>query len=132
VEHGSPSPIECPFCERVRSAARGASPLAFDDGMPVTPGHRLVVPASHVELIEDLSDNEWDELFGLVREEARALSSAADVDGVNIGVNSGRAAGQTVGHAHVHLIPRRDGDVEDPRGGVRWVLPTRAAYWEGP
>jgi diadenosine tetraphosphate (Ap4A) HIT family hydrolase len=51
-------------------------------------------------------------------------------DGFNIGVNIGESAGQTVGHAHVHLIPRTSGDVDDPRGGIRWILPARAPYWE--
>jgi diadenosine tetraphosphate (Ap4A) HIT family hydrolase len=60
---------------------------------------------------------------------ACALVSLPDVDAVNIGVNSGQAAGQTIDHAHVHVIPRRAGDVGDPRGGVRWVIPARADYW---
>ena len=59
-----------------------------------------------------------------------ALSLSHRADGFNIGVNDGAAAGQTIEHAHIHVIPRYDGDVADPRGGVRWVVPDRAPYWE--
>lgn len=90
----------------------------------------LVVPRRHVERVETLSPTEWQELFELVRQVAVEVSGRAGVDAFNIGVNSGEAAGQTVAHAHVHVIPRRKGDVEDPRGGVRWVLPETARYWD--
>jgi len=56
-------------------------------------------------------------------------ASSPPFEGLNIGVNIGEAAGQTVGHAHVHVVPRHTGDVDDPRGGIRWVIPGRAAYW---
>lgn len=120
----------CPFCERIKPD--GAELAAtFPDAFPSAEGHRLVVPVRHVERVEDLDPTEWRELFDLVHEVAREVAAQPGVDGVNIGVNSGEAAGQTVGHAHVHVIPRRAGDVPDPRGGVRWVLPDTAAYWEG-
>ncbi len=92
-------------------------------------GHTLVVPKRHVARAEQLERAEWAGLFDLVREVSRELSSLPGVEGVNVGVNSGEAAGQTVGHAHVHVIPRRPGDVEDPRGGIRWVIPNKADYW---
>lgn len=117
----------CRFCERVAQTEENA--VAFDDNYPVAPGHRLVVPARHVARLEELEPYEWDAVFRLVRHEVRRIRSARAVDGVNVGVNSGAAAGQTVDHAHVHLIPRREGDVPDPRGGVRWVIPDKAAYW---
>jgi diadenosine tetraphosphate (Ap4A) HIT family hydrolase len=113
----------CPFCERC-SGLQGPA-AAFDDAFPVTPGHRLVVPAAHVERLEDLDAATWAAVFALVRKEALRAGG----DGVTIGVNSGRAAGQTVDHAHVHVIPRRAGDVPDPRGGVRCVVPERRAWW---
>ena len=105
--------------------------VSFPDVFPSAPGHQLVVPARHVERVEELTAGEWTELFELVREVAGEVRSAPEVDGINIGVNSGEAAGQTVSHAHVHVIPRRKGDVPDPRGGVRWILPDTADYWSG-
>ena len=92
-------------------------------------GHTLVLPKRHVARAEQLERAEWAGLFDLVREVSRELASLPGVEGVNVGVNSGEAAGQTVGHAHVHVIPRRPGDVEDPRGGIRWVIPEKAQYW---
>lgn len=106
-----------------------AGAATFPDGFPSAEGHRLVVPARHVERVEELEAGEWRQLFDLVREVACEVAALPGVDGVNIGVNSGKPAGQTVGHTHVHVIPRRTGDVPDPRGGVRWVLPDTAAYW---
>jgi diadenosine tetraphosphate (Ap4A) HIT family hydrolase len=123
----------CPFCERV---ARGddiiharAAAVAFPDAFPLSEGHVLVVPRRHLARVEDLESNEWAEVFALVREVCRELADHDGVDGVNVGVNSGVAAGQTVDHAHVHVIPRRLGDVPDPRGGIRRVVPDRANYW---
>ena len=83
----------------------------------------------HVARAEQLERAEWAGLFDLVREVTGELASLPGVEGINVGLNSGEAAGQTVGHAHVHVIPRRTGDVEDPRGGVRWVIPEKAPYW---
>ena len=127
---------ECPFCERIAERAdlyaMTEFAVAFPDGFPVSDGHTLVVPKRHVSRAEQLERAEWAGLFDLVREVSRELASLPGVEGVNVGVNSGEAAGQTVGHAHVHVIPRRPGDVEDPRGGIRWVIPDRADYWSGP
>jgi diadenosine tetraphosphate (Ap4A) HIT family hydrolase len=123
----------CPFCDRVAAggeiidARRGAVVLA--DAYPIAEGHVLAIPRRHVPRIEDLDPDEWAELFEVVREICRELSVHDGVDGLNVGVNSGIAAGQTVDHAHVHIIPRRLGDVPDPRGGVRHVIPERADYW---
>jgi len=123
----------CPFCERIEDPGSlfGATEfaVAFPDGHPLSPGHTLVVPKRHVLRAEQLERAEWAGLFDLVREVARELTTLSGVSGVNVGVNSGEAAGQTVAHAHVHVIPRRAGDVDDPRGGVRWVLPEKAEYW---
>ena len=124
---------ECPFCERIAERedlyATTEFAVAFPDGFPVSDGHTLVVPKRHVARAEQLERAEWAGLFDLVREVSRELASLPGVEGVNVGVNSGEAAGQTVGHAHVHVIPRRPDDVEDPRGGIRWVIPDRADYW---
>ncbi len=101
------------------------------DLYPVTPGHMLIVPRRH---IAGWSDATAAEKAALVEEVDRAkkLASSRDdtIDGFNIGWNDGTAAGQTVMHLHLHVIPRRSGDVGDPRGGVRWVVPATAAYWD--
>jgi diadenosine tetraphosphate (Ap4A) HIT family hydrolase len=126
---------ECPFCDRIKDAdslyAATEFAVAFPDGFPVSQGHTLVVPKRHVATAEQLERAEWTGLFDLAREVARELTTLPGVEGVNIGVNSGEVAGQTVAHAHAHVIPRRRGDVEDPRGGVRWVIPEKADYWSG-
>lgn len=125
---------DCPFCfeiENLDSLRPGSGQaISFPDAHPVSNGHLLVVPRRHVERIEELEDSDWLDLFALVRQEMQRLDSKADVQGVNLGVNSGSAAGQTVAHAHVHLIPRREGDCENPRGGVRQVLDPSAGDWE--
>jgi diadenosine tetraphosphate (Ap4A) HIT family hydrolase len=121
----------CPFCRRVTDAGAAAA-VAFDDEYPVSVGHRLVVPRRHVAHAEQLPTEEWAALFALVQQEARAATELPGVDGVNVGINSGVSAGQTIEHAHVHVIPRRVGDVPDPRGGVRWVIAPHAAYWSDP
>jgi diadenosine tetraphosphate (Ap4A) HIT family hydrolase len=125
----------CLFCAKVSSvdpsAGANGGAAAFEDGFPVAAGHTLVVPREHVSRLEDLDHASWAEVFTLVHEVVVRLSGTDGVHGVNIGVNSGPAAGQTIDHAHVHVIPRRHGDVADPRGGVRWVIPENADYWSG-
>ena len=125
----------CPFCERISGEVdlqlTSDAAVAFADSSPVAAGHTLVVPRRHVPTPFELSQREWDDLFRLVRAVHDRLAEERSPDGVNIGINSGAPAGQTVPHAHVHVIPRSHGDARDPRGGVRWVVPERAAYWEG-
>jgi diadenosine tetraphosphate (Ap4A) HIT family hydrolase len=127
----TPAMDVCPFCARIQAQVDSGSDaaVAFPDEFPLSAGHTLIVPRRHIARLEELRLSEWLDLFALVRTIARDLSSLPDVNGVNVGLNSGRAAGQTVDHAHVHVIPRRFGDVADPRGGVRWVIPDRASYW---
>jgi len=124
---------DCPFCQRIASGdvtEANAHAVAFADGFPVAAGHTLVAPRRHVASVFDLASEEYAAVWALVAAVRARLAASTGADGFTIGVNDGEAAGQTVGHAHVHVIPRRAGDVGDPRGGVRWVLPERAAYWE--
>ena len=100
------------------------------DRYPVTPGHALVVPRRHVASIFDLAADELRDVWELVAWYRAQGDAAAPPNGWNIGVNDGIAAGQTVGHAHVHVIPRRHHDVHDPRGGLRWIFPGTARYWD--
>lgn len=123
---------DCPFCVRAadgETVAANAAAVAFPDAFPVAAGHTLACPRRHVADLFALGADEWAGVWTLVREVQRLLATEVDADGWNVGVNAGQAAGQTVEHAHVHLIPRRAGDVADPRGGVRWVLPDHADYW---
>lgn len=122
----------CPFCslDAEKIVIRNDHALACRDGFPVSPGHTLVLPHRHVASFFDLTDEERAALFDLLASARRALVEELGPHGFNIGINDGEAAGQTVGHLHVHLIPRFEGDAPDPRGGVRWIFPDKAAYWE--
>lgn len=124
---------DCPFCARLASGEMqtpGLSVVAIPDSFPVNPGHTLVVPRRHLVDLFDLPGEELADVWRLVAEVKASLQRERKVDAFNVGVNVGSAAGQTVDHAHVHVIPRFRGDVPDPRGGVRWVVPARAAYWK--
>jgi superfamily II DNA or RNA helicase/diadenosine tetraphosphate (Ap4A) HIT family hydrolase/HKD family nuclease len=119
----------CPFCARsgLGLVLESAHVIAFEDAHPVAHGHTLVVPRRHVVSVFDLEADEQRELWAAVASiKAQLDASDPPPDGYNVGFNLGRAAGQTVEHAHVHVIPRRHGDVYNPRGGVRWVIPAKA------
>ena len=121
----------CPFCSLPPERIRAATPhsVCIDDGYPVSPGHALVIPRRHVQSFFDLQDDERADLLDLLGRARAAIQAERRPDGFNIGINDGAAAGQTVPHHHVHLIPRYVGDRPDPRGGVRWVIPEKADYW---
>lgn len=120
----------CPFCapDAARVFYRDSLVIGLWDGFPVTPGHALLIPTRHVPTWFDASAEERSALMRAVDAARLAIESNFGADGFNIGINSGQAAGQTVFHLHVHVIPRRHGDVPDPRGGVRHVFPERANY----
>jgi diadenosine tetraphosphate (Ap4A) HIT family hydrolase len=122
---------DCPFChlDKARICLESETATTFFDAFPVTEGHTLVVPKRHVASLFDLSEEEQAALWKLVGLVRSKLITELKPDGFNIGINDGPAAGQTIMHAHVHVIPRRRGDIADPRGGVRWVIPSRAPYW---
>jgi diadenosine tetraphosphate (Ap4A) HIT family hydrolase len=102
---------------------------AIRDGSPVTPLHSLVIPKRHVATFFDLYQPERNAIFQLVDQlKANIEKTDPSVSGFNIGMNSGQSAGQTIFHCHVHLIPRRDGDMADPKGGVRGVIPEKQKY----
>ena len=121
----------CPFCEipESRIVASNAVAFALHDNFPVTKLHTLIVPRRHAATFFDLFEPER-RAINLLLDEARQeiLKQDPTVAGFNVGMNSGALAGQTIDHAHVHLIPRRIGDVADPRGGVRGVIPGKAVY----
>lgn len=124
----------CLFCDvqtidRQRIIAENDLAFAIRDGFPVTSGHTLFIPKRHVS-----------DYFGLVQAEANAINllmkeqkdqlqaSDLSIEGFNIGMNCGEVAGQTIFHCHVHLIPRRKGDVENPRGGIRHIIAGKGFY----
>ena len=121
----------CPFCrlEQYRILLENEFAAALHDGFPIADGHTLVVPKRHVAGLFDLSDEEQAAVWRLVAMVRAKLMAELKPDGFNIGVNDGTTAGQTILHAHVHVIPRRLGDSDDPRGGIRWILPKKAQYW---
>jgi len=126
--------MACVMCEHASSrelAASNTLAAAFADGFPLTPGHTLIVPRRHESDFLALSLAEQAAIWALVADVCRHIQARHSPDGYNLGVNIGEAAGQTVGHAHLHVIPRYQGDVADPRGGIRWIIPGKARYWEG-
>lgn len=129
----SMKPLRCPFCAlEIEQVAASRAAVAVLDGFPVAEGHTLIIPRRHVGSVFELGPDELGDFFALVAQVRAQLADELAPHGFTIGVNDGEAAGQTVGHAHLHIIPRRHGDVPDPRGGVRWVLPEHADYWSAP
>lgn len=121
----------CVFCElpALRIIAENELCVAIRDGFPVTPLHTLIIPKRHVADYFDLYQAELNAIHTMLAEQRRLIAAEDDtVTGFNMGVNAGSDAGQTIFHVHVHLIPRRAGDVEQPRGGVRAVIPEKQSY----
>lgn len=120
----------CPFCNppMERVFYRDSLVIGLWDGFPVTVGHALLIPVRHAPTWFDATQDERAALMRSIDIARHAIDSQGTVDGFNIGINCGEAAGQTVFHLHVHVIPRRRGDVKDPRGGVRHVIPAKANY----
>jgi diadenosine tetraphosphate (Ap4A) HIT family hydrolase len=121
----------CLFCSVPRDEILIDGPIAMAriDTHPVSPGHTLIIPKRHVASFFETTEEERLAMLTLLDEAKAILDKKHKPDGYNIGINGGEAAGQTVMHLHIHLIPRYKGDKADPRGGVRWVLPEKAAYW---
>ncbi len=128
----SPTEADCVFCEelaRGNTVAELGQAVALRDRFPVTEGHTLVIPRLHVADLFDLPDEALGDIWRLLKALREELNrDDAAILGYNVGVNSGVVAGQTVPHAHVHLIPRRKGDTPEPRGGVRGVIPGQMSY----
>ncbi len=127
----------CLFCDRHDSSknkiiAENEHAYARWDNFPVSDGHAEVVPKRHVISFFDLTETELLSMFALLKVVVEKLelepATSSVPDGYNIGVNDGAAAGQTVHHCHLHLIPRREGDIPNPRGGVRNIIPGKGDY----
>lgn len=122
---------ECPFCLKSSNAEiiiESQLIYAIYDKYPVNPGHVLIIPKRHVQDYFDLTDEEQLSCWSLVNELKKMLDRKFRPDAYNIGINNLFAAGQTIPHVHIHLIPRYQGDVKKPRGGVRGVIPDKMDY----
>jgi ATP adenylyltransferase len=122
---------DCLFCgiDSDRIISENELCYAIRDGFPVTPLHTLVIPKRHVAVYFDLYQPELNAIHALLNEQREQIRAADPaVTGFNVGINAGADAGQTIFHVHVHLIPRRKGDVANPRGGVRGVIPEKQKY----
>ena len=119
----------CPFCNLEREKII-ESELSFViyDAFPVNEGHALIIPKRHTANYFDLSLEEQKDCIELLNRVKLIIQEKYNPDGFNVGININEAAGQTVSHVHIHLIPRYEGDVEEPRGGVRGVIPEKKTY----
>lgn len=123
-----PNENSCLFCDASTAVARNALAYVRYDQYPVSPGHCLVVPLRHVASYFDTTPDEKAAMLELVEEMKATIDEERAPAGYNVGVNVGKAAGQSVMHVHIHLIPRYTGDMDDPRGGVRGVIPEKQKY----
>lgn len=122
---------KCPFCQlsrKVEIICETATCVAFYDGYPVSPGHALIIPKRHVASYFDLTDHEREAMNVMLQYVKKKVDERYHPDGYNIGINVNEAAGQSVFHVHMHLIPRYEGDVKNPKGGVRNVIPKKQKY----
>lgn len=121
---------ECIFCQipKEEIVAESDLCLAFYDKFPVSPGHLLIIPKRHVAGYFDLTEEEVKAMQTMLFDMKNVIEEVYKPDGFNIGVNVGEVAGQSIFHVHMHLIPRYEGDVEYPRGGVRGVIPEKQNY----
>ena len=122
--------LDCPFCSTPEGEKVLASKLCYArwDKYPVTEGHLLIIPNRHVVDYFSVTAEEKTALWAMVDEGKKLLDERFRPDGYNVGINAGTDAGQTIMHCHIHLIPRRSGDTNNPRGGVRGVIPGKADY----
>ena len=124
----------CAFCQIInnkkqRILAQNTLAFAIRDGYPVSAGHSLIIPCRHAGSFFEISSDERMALFELLDKVKIEIDKQYSPDAYNIGINDGMEAGQTLQHLHIHLIPRYQGDIDDPRGGIRWLFPHKAQYW---
>ena len=125
----------CLFCDSKKSGIAHENDLAYAsfDSYPVSDHHCLIIPKRHIKDYFDMTNDELiacNDLIQIVKNEI--LSTDISVKGFNIGTNAGKIAGQSIMHCHIHLIPRREGDVDNPQGGVRSVIPNKQHYKRKP
>jgi len=123
---------KCPFCTIApdKFVDQNHHTFTVRDTLPISPGHTLIVPKRHIASIFEATTDEVAALWDALQQSRTQLLKEFSADGYNIGINDGLVAGQTILHLHIHLIPRYDGDMPDPRGGIRWIFPDKAVYWK--
>jgi len=121
----------CLFCAPRGVTRQNALAYCTRDSYPVSPGHSLIIPFRHCADFFDLTTDELAACMDLLASARKDLDAESQPDGYNVGVNVGRAGGQSVLHVHVHLIPRYAGDHPSPQGGVRQIIPWKADYPRG-
>ena len=129
----SDSTEQCLFCNKSKQKIIHSSKLVFvvRDSYPGTQYHTLIIPHRHVSNFFDLNDEELSDLNKILKQQRKELLNLdKEITGFNVGVNAGKDAGQSIMHCHIHLIPRRKGDIENPRGGVRGVIPSKQKYYK--
>lgn len=120
--------FNCPFCSRSFVDINKYWKL-IEDGFPVSEGHHLLIPKRHIARLEDLSFDEFQSLGDALQVSLLFLTEhLSNFKDYNVGINNGSNAGQTINHLHIHIIPRTKGDVPNPLGGVRGVIPTKKEY----
>lgn len=124
---------DCLFCDKDNPKKNGLilkNKLFYSrkDNYPVSKGHAEIVPKRHVESFFELTKKEVAQMYDLIRKTKEVIDQKYHPDGYNIGINEGEAAGRTIHHLHIHIIPRYKGDVKNPRGGVRHIIPEKGNY----
>ncbi len=123
---------DCFFCNKAKKESIYSSDFLFvvrDNKFPVTKHHTLIAPHRHVSDFFNLTSEEFNDLIKILKKQRKLLLNLdKNISGFNVGVNAGIDAGQSIMHCHIHLIPRRKGDMDDPRGGVRGVIPSKQKY----
>ena len=119
---------ECIFCNPKNVILENDNAVAVMDGYPCSDGHMLIIPKRHARDFFELTDFEVASMFLLSFDANKYIEKKYHPSGYNIGFNVGESGGQTIPHCHMHIIPRYDGDVEDPRGGIRGVIPQKQKY----
>jgi ATP adenylyltransferase len=122
---------DCPFCyldEKRELIVKSKLAYAIYDQFPVSDGHALIVSVRHCADYFELSEEEQTACWALVNDVKQIIQGKYSPDGFNVGININEAAGQTISHVHIHLIPRYNGDIKDPEGGIRSVIPNKKTY----
>ena len=123
--------MNCLFCnlEKERIIIESDLFVVVRDRYPISKGHTLIIPKRHIDSLFKMTSEEYNALQSILKQAKKILECEFCPDAYNIGVNDGELAGQTINHLHIHLTPRYKGDVDDPKGGVRWIFPAKADYW---